>query len=208
MGGDGASDEDLMLRYRDGDTDAFDRLYARHKGALFRYCLRHCAGRGTAEETFQDVWMRVIGARDRYQPRAKFSTWLYRIARNRVIDRYRADGAAATVSLDDDDESNAQPVAQATNEPDRRVASHRQAARLRDLLAALPAEQRDVFLLHEEAGLGLDDIARVSGVGRETAKSRLRYALSKLRAALAEEVADEVADKVTDEVGNDPENPP
>jgi RNA polymerase sigma-70 factor (ECF subfamily) len=155
MGGTETSDEALMLQYRDGDATAFDLLYARHKGALFRYCLRHCRERSTAEETFQDVWMRVIGARRRYEPRAKFTTWLYRIAHNRVIDGYRSDNPGRFQPLDDDGE-----------------------------IGALPAAERDVFLLHEEAGLGLDAIAEVSGVGRETAKSRLRYALSKLRAAL------------------------
>ena len=175
-----------MLQYRDGDATAFELLYARHKGGLFRYCLRHCRGRSTAEETFQDVWMRVIGARQRYQPHAKFTTWLYRIAHNRIIDRYRSDNPGKFQSLDDDDEIGALPAADRNDEPDRRLASGQQAARLRTLLAGLPAEQRDVFLLHEEAGLGLAAIAEVSGVGRETAKSRLRYALSKLRAALKE----------------------
>ena len=173
-----------MLQYRDGDATAFDLLYARHKGALFRYCLRHCRGRSTAEETFQDVWMRVIGARQRYERRAKFTTWLYRIAHNRIIDGYRSDNPGRFQPLDDDGEIGALPAADRNDEPDRRLALGQQAARLRTLLARLPAEQRDVFLLHEEAGLGLETIAEVSGVGRETAKSRLRYALSKLRAAL------------------------
>ena len=186
MGAGEPSDEALMLQYRDGDADAFEVLYARHKGALFRYCLRHCAERGTAEETFQDVWMRVIGARTRYEPRAKFTTWLYRIARNRVIDRYRSDNPGRFESLDDE-ESAAPPIADAGHEPDRRVSSDRRAIRLKESIAALPSEQRDAFLLHEEAGLGLDDIAALADVGRETAKSRLRYALAKLRAAMREE---------------------
>jgi len=175
-----------MLRYRDGDGNAFDLLYARHKGGLFRYCLRHCRQRSTAEETFQDVWMRVIGARRRYEARAKFTTWLYRIAHNRVIDGYRSDNSGAIQSLDGDG-SEVEPAASPLDEPQRRTSSQQQAARLRALLAALPAEQRDVFLLHEEAGLPLEAIAEISGVGRETAKSRLRYALSKLRAALRDE---------------------
>ncbi|GMQ95791.1 MAG: RNA polymerase sigma factor [Gammaproteobacteria bacterium] len=175
-----------MLEYRDGNGDAFEVLYARHKGPLFRYCLRHCRERSTAEETFQDVWMRVIGARERYQPRAKFTTWLYRIAHNRVIDRYRSDNPGRLESLQDD-ESAVQPAADPLDEPERRVSSGQQAVRLQVLLAGLPAEQRDVFLLHEEAGLGLDAIAEVSGVGRETVKSRLRYALSKLRTALKDD---------------------
>lgn len=175
-----------MLQYRDGDADAFELLYSRHKDALFRYCLRHCRERGTAEETFQDVWMRVIGARGRYEARAKFTTWLYRIAHNRVIDKYRSNPSAPILSLDDD-ASPTEPAANPTDDPYRRVSSDRQAARLQALLAELPAEQRDVFLLHEEAGLGLEAIAELSGVGRETAKSRLRYALAKLRAALKDE---------------------
>lgn len=175
-----------MLQYRDGDAGAFDLLYARHKGALFRYCLRHCRQRSIAEETFQDVWMRVIGARQRYQARAKFTTWLYRIAHNRIIDGYRSDNSGRMQSLDGD-ESEIEPAASPLDEPLRRVSSDQQAARLQTLLAALPAEQRDVFLLHEEAGLALEAIAEVSGVGRETVKSRLRYALSKLRAALKDE---------------------
>ena len=184
MRGEELSDERLMLNYRDGDADAFEVLYARHKGALYRYCLRHCAGRSTAEETFQDVWMRVIGARQRYRPRAKFSTWLYRIAHNRVIDRYRAENPGRFQSLDDDERAELQPAAGTLCGPERRLHSDRQAERLAQAIAELPAEQRDVFLLREEAGLGLDAIAEVSGVGRETVKSRLRYALSKLRTAL------------------------
>jgi RNA polymerase sigma-70 factor (ECF subfamily) len=190
MDGERSSDEALMLQYRDGDADAFDLLYARHKGPLYRYCLRHCRQRSIAEETFQDVWMRVIGARQRYEPRAKFTTWLYRIARNRVIDGYRSDNSGRIQSLHGDesgDEPGVEPAASPVDEPHRRAASDQQAARFRALLAALPAEQRDVFLLHEEAGLALEAIADISGVGRETAKSRLRYALSKLRAALKDE---------------------
>jgi RNA polymerase sigma-70 factor (ECF subfamily) len=190
MGGEQPSDEALMLQYRDGDTGAFDLLYARHKGALFRYCLRHCRQRSIAEETFQDVWMRVIGARQRYEARAKFTTWLYRIAHNRVIDGYRADHSGRIQSLHGDEDGDApgvEPAASPVDEPQRRASSDQQAARLQALRAGLPAEQRDVFLLHEEAGLALEAIAEISGVGRETAKSRLRYALSKLRAALKDE---------------------
>lgn len=175
-----------MLQYRDGDANAFELLYSRHKDALFRYCLRHCRERGAAEETFQDVWMRVIGARRRYEARAKFTTWLYRIAHNRVVDGYRSNHSATVQSLDDD-ESRLELGANPADEPYRRVSSSQQAARLQALLAELPAEQRDVFLLHEEAGLALETIAELSGVGRETAKSRLRYALTKLRTALKDE---------------------
>jgi RNA polymerase sigma-70 factor (ECF subfamily) len=187
MGREETSDEALMLEYRDGNADAFETLYSRHKGGLFRYCLRHCRERGAAEETFQDVWIRVIGARERYEPKAKFTTWLYRIAHNRVIDHYRSDKPGRTRPLDDEEESVQEPAANPGDEPERRAAAERLSARIRTLVEELPPEQRDAFLLHEEAGLGLDAIAEVSGVGRETAKSRLRYALSKLREALRDE---------------------
>ena len=134
--------------------------------------------------------MRVIGARQRYEARAKFTTWLYRIAHNRVIDGYRADNSGRMQPLHGDEpggDPGVEPAASPVDEPQRRASSDQQAARLQALLAALPAEQRDVFLLHEEAGLALEAIAEISGVGRETAKSRLRYALSKLRAALKDE---------------------
>jgi RNA polymerase sigma-70 factor (ECF subfamily) len=185
MARDEVSDETLMLQYRDGNTPAFDALYGRHKGPLFRYLLRQCRQRSTAEEMFQDVWMRVIGARDRYEVRAKFATWLYRIARNRLVDHYRSANPGRLRSLDDDDDGD--PVELTANpglEPQRRVESERRSAALYRVLGELPGEQRDAFLLHEEAGLTLEEIADVTGVGRETAKSRLRYAVSKLRDAL------------------------
>ena len=117
MGREETSDEALMLEYRDGNADAFEALYARHKGGLFRYCLRHCRERGAAEETFQDVWIRVIGARQRYEPRAKFTTWLYRIAHNRVIDHYRSDKPGRIRSLDEE-ASEREPAANPGDEPE------------------------------------------------------------------------------------------
>lgn len=184
MGEGGLTDEMLMSRYRDGDAGAFETLYARHRGALFRYFLRQCRRRALAEEMFQDVWTSVIRARDRYEPKAKFTTWLYRIAHNRLVDHYRAANPGNPAPGGDaaDDVTPADPVV----EPERRVHAERQVARLMALLDALPPEQREAFLLHEEAGLGIDEIAQAAGVGRETAKSRLRYAVAKLRKGLGE----------------------
>ena len=176
-----------MLSYRDGEKGAFDILYERHKGPLYRYLLRQCRDRAAAEEMFQDVWMRIIGSRERYEVRAKFATYLYRIAHNRMIDHYRSGNPGRFQSLDDgDDEHGHQLAANPVDDPERRVHAQQQGAMLRKLLDELPREQRDAFLLHEEAGLGLEEIADISGVGRETAKSRLRYAVSKLRRALKE----------------------
>jgi len=174
-----AADETLMLRYRDGDVHAFERLYARHKGPLYRYLLRQC-GEPAAAELFQEVWLKVIRARANYTVQAKFTTWLYRLAHNRVIDHYRANARTALV---DTIEWDALPAGDHT-QPDRQADCQQQLERLLTLLDELPAVQREAFLLHEEAGLSLQAIAEVTGANRETVKSRLRYAVAKLRRGL------------------------
>ena len=175
-----------MLRYRDGDARAFEALYARHKGALYRYFLRQ-TGSAIGEELFQDVWMNVIRTRERYEARAKFSTWLYRLAHNRLIDHYRRTAARVPVSYDSDtNETLLESVPdQPFREPDSELERRRLAQRLLAALAALPEAQREVFLLREEGGLSLEEIAAVTDSNLEAAKSRLRYALAKLRLELA-----------------------
>ncbi len=83
------SDEQLMQQYAKGDVLAFEQLYARHKGGLYRYCLRQINHAAKAEECFQEVWMKLINSRVNYQPRALFTTYLYRIAQNHIIDTFR-----------------------------------------------------------------------------------------------------------------------
>ena len=182
-----ARDEDLMLAYAAGDAAAFDALYARHKGGAYRYILRHCGNAGVADELFQDVWMNVIRARATYTPSAKFTTWLYRIAHNRLIDHWRASGRIELVTAgpadDDDDPFDAIPGAR-TDEPEIRAGAREIAVRLHAALSALPQAQREAFLLHQEGGLELTEIATITGAGVETVKSRLRYAIAKLRAEL------------------------
>ena len=131
--------------------------------------------------------MNVIRARSSYAPSAKFTTWLYRIAHNRLIDHWRATGRVelVTASPDDDDEDPLDAIPGAhTDEPEVRAGARELSARLHDALAKLPAAQRDAFLLHQEGGLELAEIAELTGAGVETVKSRLRYALAKLRAEL------------------------
>jgi len=179
------ADEQLMIAYRDGEAAAFETLYARHKGALYRYMLRNVKARGEAEELFHDVWLRVIEARERYAPSARFTTWLYTIAHHRVIDHWRRRGLSA-VSLDDPDDPPAEPAAAPQDEPQRRAELNQEMQRFAEALEALPPAQREVFLLREEAGLTLPEIAEVAGIDLEAAKSRLRYALAKLREALGD----------------------
>lgn len=183
---DADSDEDLMNRYREGDATAFEALYRRHKGPLYRYMLRQCSAAAVAEELFQDVWMKLIQARQRYEVRAKFTTYLYHLAHNRLIDHYRRQSTGIPISYDGEAE---EPLIEqvADNpllEPDNDLARRRQAQQLLQQLGELPEAQREAFLLREESGLSLTQIAEVTGVAAETAKSRLRYAVAKLRHGL------------------------
>jgi RNA polymerase sigma-70 factor, ECF subfamily len=175
-------DETLMIAYSNGDAAAFAELYDRHRAALYRFIRRQCAA-AVADELFQDVWTRLIVARRRYRASARFTTFLYQVARNRLVDYYRASGR----NLEDatGDEAQDAPAARAT-QPEHAVETRQQANRVLALIEALPALQREAFLLHEEAGLTLDEIGEVTGAGRETVKSRLRYALGSLRKGMEE----------------------
>jgi RNA polymerase sigma-70 factor (ECF subfamily) len=179
-------DAALMTRYARGDVAAFTRLYERHKGALYRYLLRLTRDHVVTEDLFQEVWSRIVASRERYEPRAKFSTFLFSIGHNCFIDHYRrsANAPQRAESLD----TTAHELADSSHRGPERVAEGAEtAARFRAALESLPAEQREVFLLHEETGLNLEEIGRITGVGMETAKSRLRYAVAKLRLSLADE---------------------
>jgi len=175
------ADSALMLRYKDGDVAAFETLYRRHNDALYRYLLRHCRHPATAEDVFQEVWGKIIKARDSYRPTAKFTTFLYRVAYNCFIDHIRRNQRHAhSVTIEPDQQPDTADLPE--TQVERSLARRRLDAALRDL----PDEQRDAFLLREEGGFSLDEIAAVTGTNRETAKSRLRYAVNKLRAAIDE----------------------
>ena len=169
-----------MLAYGRGDAKAFQTLYTRHRGALYRFVLRAVRQRASAEELFQEVWIRVIESRSRYAPQARFTTWLYTIAHNLLVDHWRRKGLTL-VQLD------AEPGVAASDNPARQAEVRQSLARLLHALEALPAAQREAFLLHEEAGLTVAEIAAATGTGEEAAKSRLRYATAKLKAALEDD---------------------
>jgi RNA polymerase sigma-70 factor (ECF subfamily) len=175
------ADSALMLRYRDGDIAAFETLYRRHKDSLYRYLLQRCRQQAAAEDVFQDVWGKIINARDSYRPTAKFTTFLFHVAHNCFVDYLRRNARHRHGGAHDPD-SQPDPG----DPPDLAAERCLARSRLEAALATLPEEQRDAFLLREEAGLSVDEIAAVTGCNRETAKSRLRYAVGKLRAAIAE----------------------
>ena len=174
-------DSALMLRYRDGDVTAFETLYLRHKDPVYRYLLRLSGHNETAEDVFQEVWGKIIKARGSYRPTAKFTTFLYRVAHNCFIDHVRRNKRHARNTHIEPD-LHEDPGETPETAAERSLARER----LEAALANLPDEQRDAFLLHEEGGLSVDQIAAVTGCNRETAKSRLRYAVSKLRVAIDE----------------------
>src|SRR5260370_18271839 len=179
-------DEDakLMMRYRDGDADAFSTLYARHKGPLYRYLLRQVSNAGGAWDLFQDVWSRLIATRSRYEARAKFATYLFHIAHNCTIDFFRRDLKMRRTTRSDDAEAQAEPEVPEYQRPDGIAEFAEQQSALLAALGALPPEQREAFLLHEETGLTIAEIARVTQVGVDTAKSRLGYPIRTLKKAL------------------------
>lgn len=175
------TDEALMLAWAGGDVAAFETLYARHRIKLYGFLRRQLRDAALADELFQDIWQRVIAARANWQPQALFTTWLYRIAHNRLNDHWRAarhrppapaDAEARIESIRDPDT------------PERLLSEFEQRRQLQLAMEALPEEQREVLLLRLQQELTLQQIAEVTGVGRETVKSRLRYAMDKLRGLL------------------------
>lgn len=184
-------DEDLMLAYARGDTDAFDLLYARHEAALYRF-VRRLLGAGLsaqADEVFQETWMRIVSARASFQPQgARWRTWAFTIAHNLAIDRLRVSGREVGVEGDEDGEDPlewlAGQVEQVAPSSEDLAFWRAAGAQLLHCLDALPADQRAAFLLHHEDGASVEDLARRLALPFETAKSRLRYALRKLRGCM------------------------
>jgi RNA polymerase sigma factor (sigma-70 family) len=184
-----ATDETLMLAFGRGDAAAFEHLYGRHRGPTFRYFLRHTSNRAVADELHQDLWLRVVRARERYAADARFTTWLYTLARHRLVDHWRAQRTTPVTSLDADCaaetiDTTTGHEARVEHDPLEVVIDEQAGRRLVAALADVPPPQRDAFLLHVEAGLSLVEIAGLAQVPVETIKSRLRYAYRRLRAVL------------------------
>ncbi|CAN5618989.1 ECF family RNA polymerase sigma factor SbrI [soil metagenome] len=192
------TDDALMAAYAAGDAAAFEQLYARHEAGLYRF-VRRLLGTALApqtDEVFQDTWLRVVNARARWEPQgASFRTWLFTLAHHRVIDLLRRSGRE--VSLDAADGDAAEPwqpegdawqhwptPASAAPHSEDLAFWRRAGERLLQCLDQLPLPQRSAFLLHHDDGLALSEVASALEVGFETAKTRLRYAMSKLRTCM------------------------
>jgi RNA polymerase sigma-70 factor (ECF subfamily) len=179
----GDADAQLMLRYAAGDVRAFDELYARHRSALWRFIRCSVRDATATDDVFQECWSNVIASRERYRPAACFATWLYRIAHNCCMDYWRRSGRRARRETTDDD-----AIAGAADErsegPLEALQMGEAGERLVAALGKLPDEQRAVFLLYVEGGLSVTEIGEITGVNPETAKSRLRYAVARLKESL------------------------
>ena len=181
------SDEALIARYAGGDVDAFEQLYRRHELRVWRYLQSNVRNHATADELLQEVWFAVARDAPRYSPTSRFTSWLFSIAHHRMIDFVRShrqhtsldtllEGGALAPALVADPQSGPQAAATSRDE----------AGAILRALASLPGEQREVFLLQAEGDLSVEEIATITGASFETAKSRLRYARSKLRELLKE----------------------
>lgn len=184
-------DDQLMLAYAAGDAAAFNALYARHEGALFRFVRRLLGSAlvAQADEVFQDTWLRIISARSSFSPQgAAWRTWAFTIAHNVAMDRLRVSGRETSLDASDDGSDPLdwlQPAIDMAHPSAEDVAFWRAAGQqLLTCLDALPDAQRAAFLLHHEDGAEVEDLAQRLGLPFETAKSRLRYALQKLRGCM------------------------
>lgn len=190
------SDEDLMARYKEGDPRAFELLLKRHERPVFRFIFRMVKNRELANDLLQETFLRVVKNAARYSRKAKFTTWLYTIARNQCIDALRKASHRRHPSLDQAYGGDPEGRTLMEKLPGRggdgfdRTDAHEVRGRIEAALARLSEEQREVFVMREFQRLKFKDIAEVIGVSENTIKSRMRYALENLRLALADYAAD------------------
>jgi len=185
------TDEQLMLSYGAGDAQAFSALLLRYKRQMYSFFLRQTGSTAVADDLFQELFVRVIKSADTYEKRAKFSTWLYRIARNLCIDHFRAAKHRNHASLDvpianESGRHRIETIAADEQNAEGQVDGHRFREDLATNVTRLPDEQREVFVLRMINQLSFSEIAEVVSAPEGTVKSRLRYALSALKSNLSQ----------------------
>lgn len=185
LGSKETSDENLMLLYQQGEQAAFETLYRRYKDVLYRYFLKHCSDRSQSEELYQEVWIKLINSAARYKPKAKFKTYLFTIAHNTLVDFYRKAKPSQTIEFEETEmteefTNNPTPLAM----PEDEFTLKQKTNLFIQTLEALPADQKEAAILHFEQEMSVQEIAEITQVKTETAKSRLRYAKNKLKAAI------------------------
>ncbi len=188
------SDEQLMMAFRHGEGPAFEVLVVRHKRSLYNFLLRSVHNRSRAEEMLQEVFLRVVRAKDRYETSAKFTTWIFTIARNLCVDESRRQKFRRTVPLEATrkgaDDEQGRSVLDVTPAKQVGTDSGSEAPKIRERIATaiekLPDDQRQVFMMRQFGGLSFKQIGEAVDAPENTVKSRMRYALEKLRSELAD----------------------
>lgn len=175
------TDEQLMLAYQAGNISAFEQLYKKHKGPLYRYFVRQLRDNTLAEDLYQEVWGKVIKAVESYQVSAKFTTWLYKIAHNLIIDHIRAVKPLDDIQALGEDQTMDSFNAVSDVEPEQQLQQLQQAKLLQGCIDLLPAVQKEAFLLNVELGLTAAVISDIANVTLEATKSRIRYAYQSIK---------------------------
>ena len=182
------TDEALMQAFARGNMNAFEQLYDRHETGVWRFVFRSVQNNAVTDDLVQELWFSVTRSAASYEPTAKFKTWLFTMARNRVIDHVRTSKNHASIDAENEEGESmfSDLAAESRLGPMRQVSSREQAKALLDAIEQLPEDQREAFLLQAEGDMSVEEIAAAIGVTFETAKSRLRYARNKLKALLAD----------------------
>lgn len=193
------TDEDLMLAFQQGQVRAFEELVRRHEKGVFNFIFRFFGNREVAEEVFQESFLKVHQAADRYYPNGKFTTWLYTIVRNLCVDTFRRRKIREAVSLDtgrdEEDPKLGDHIANDEVPPDIMASAREIEGALEMALQKLNPDQREVFLLREKEGFKFEEIAEMTKVSVNTVKSRMRYALESLKRALKQSKFRELLEK-------------
>ncbi|RXJ74140.1 RNA polymerase subunit sigma-24 [Veronia nyctiphanis] len=176
------NDEQLMLAYGNGDSAAFTELYQRHKAPLYRYFLRQISSSARAEELYQETWIRVVDNRQRYQSSAKFTTWVYKIAHNLLVDEYRKESSHTHWLKQVQQEETEEAMTDEFSEAKKRA--------IKICVSSLPSHQREAFMLKHDSGFSREEICDIIAVKPETLKTRLRYALDQLRQCISRKLGE------------------
>lgn len=186
------SDERLMEMFQKGDAKAFEEILTRHKNGVYNFIYRFLGDFSILEDTFQEIFLRIIKGAEGYKKEAKFTTWLYTIARNYCIDMIRKKKYRNEISLDEsiasfsegEDKTLMDLIPNPADHPHEDVCDKEISVYIQKALEAISPEQREVFVMREFLSLSFIEIAEIIKCPENTVKSRMRYALLHLRKIL------------------------